>query len=268
MTYQEFQPIELLLPFIKCYYIFEPDLYEDKAYATGCVEIMFNLGEGHWQVKDGKDYSTNPAVELWGQILQPLSFRSIGKNMMLGVRFHPHAASVFLNEDISLFNSRITDLSDVCGKPVKEIYNKLQETASLEQRIALLDEFFLTKLVTIENKLKKTALINQVMKEMKKPGFYDNIDNLSRSYGISSRYMQKLFVQHTGLSPKMFAKINRFQNSMQLIAKQQLSLTAIAYESGYFDQSHFIREFRSFTGNTPSSFEIGNSSAILASSTR
>jgi AraC-like DNA-binding protein len=62
------------------------------------------------------------------------------------------------------------------------------------------------------------------------------------------------FLQYTGLPPKLFCKINRFQHSLNLVNANGQNLTNIAYESGYFDQSHFIREFKSFTGITPNSF--------------
>ncbi|HEY5825191.1 MAG TPA: AraC family transcriptional regulator, partial [Cyclobacteriaceae bacterium] len=55
-------------------------------------------------------------------------------------------------------------------------------------------------------------------------------------------------------TPKLYGKINRFQHSLGLINQKDTSLTDIAYEAGYFDQSHFIREFKSFTGVTPSSY--------------
>jgi AraC-like DNA-binding protein len=71
---------------------------------------------------------------------------------------------------------------------------------------------------------------------------------------MSPRYLQRLFLQYTGVTPKLYHKINRFQLSLKLVAKKDSSLTSIAYDCGYFDQSHFIREFKSFTGVTPSAY--------------
>ena len=111
----------------------------------------------------------------------------------------------------------------------------------------------------------KITLINNVIHELKREDFFDNIENVASRYGITSRYLQKVFVQNTGLTPKLYGKINRFQNSLQLVAKRNTSLTDIAYQCGYYDQSHFIREFKSFTGFKPSAYNPENSSAILAS---
>ncbi|WP_276501323.1 response regulator transcription factor [Terrimonas pollutisoli] len=268
MAYKEFIPGDALKQYVKCYYIFESDssaVFEDKAFATGCMEIMFNLGTGRWQTASGGDFKTTPHIELWGQIIQPLTFRSLGKNTMLGIRFYPHTASTFLNTDVSLLNNQVTDLMDVAGKQVHTLHSRLLDITSMHERIKLVEEFLLNRLSLLEKKLDKIILVNNVMKELKREDFFNNIGNVASRYGVSSRYLQKIFLQYTGLTPKLYSKINRFQNSLQLVANGNLSLTSIAYECDYFDQSHFIREFKSFTGLTPSAFNPESSSAILIS---
>src|SRR5437016_7965318 len=102
MKYTEFIPGEALKQYVKCYYLYESDtntVFEDKAFATGCIEVMFNLGTGVWQTEAGNCFVTSPPVELWGQIIQPLNFKFAGKSIMLGIRFYPHTASLFLNDD-------------------------------------------------------------------------------------------------------------------------------------------------------------------------
>ena len=103
------------------------------------------------------------------------------------------------------------------------------------------------------------AVVSDIMNEIRQEDFFDNIENVANRYGITSRYLQKLFLQYTGLTPKLYSKINRFQNSLRLVIKKDISLTSIAYDCGYFDQSHFIRDFKSFTGLTPSDYSSENS---------
>ncbi len=268
MVYTEFIPGDALKPFVKCYYLFESDsngLYEDKAFATGCMEIMFNLGPGRWQTSTHDEFITTPSIELWGQIIQPLRFRPLGKNIMIGVRFYPHTASIFLQDDIQLFNDQVTDFTAVAGNVAYRLHQRLLDIPSTCRRIELIETFLLQRLSKLEKKPEKVSLVNKVMQELKKEDFYTHIDTVASGYGISSRYLQKIFVQHTGLTPKQYTRINRFQKSLQLVAKKNLSLTSIAYECGYFDQSHFIREFKAFTGTLPSAYNPENSSAILIS---
>jgi AraC-like DNA-binding protein len=226
---------------------------------------MFNLGTGRWETTTGNGFTTTPSIELWGQIIQPLTFRSIGNNVMFGIRFFPHTASIFFNESIHLFNNKVTDLSDVARISINELYARLQETVLLSKRIELVEAFLLNRLSHVGKKLHYVTLIGSVMNELHQQAFYDNIENVASGYGVTARYLQKIFLQYTGLTPKLYSKIHRFQNSLQLVAQKDMSLTSIAYECGYFDQSHFIRDFKSFTGAVPSGFNPENTSAMLIS---
>jgi len=226
---------------------------------------MFNLEGVRWETKINDQFSATHDIELWGQIIKPLVFRIPGKNRMFGIRFYPHAVSAFLNEDISLFNDGVTDLTSVIGQPVQELYKQLLDAESTNQRIILIEAFLLKRLSLFEMKLDKVKLVQAVMSELKKEDFFDNISNVASRHGITSRYLQKIFLRHTGVTPKLYSKINRFQDSLLLLGKGDSSLTSVAYDCGYFDQSHFIREFKSFTGNSPSFFKIDNTSALLAS---
>lgn len=266
MQYKEYMPSAALSAYVKCYYVSDSvTAAEDRAFATGCVEIMFNMEGVQWETKINNQFVTIPDVELWGQIIKPLVFRTPGKNRMFGIRFYPHAASAFLNDDISLFNDSVTDLTSIIGQPVQDLYNQLLDAESTNQRISLIEAFLLKRLSLFEKKLDKVKLVQAVMSELKKEDFFDNISNVASRYGITSRYLQKIFLLHTGVTPKLYSKINRFQKSLLLMGKGGSSLTSIAYECGYFDQSHFIREFKSFTCNLPSSFNIDTTSALLAS---
>ncbi|MEJ1239740.1 helix-turn-helix transcriptional regulator [Chryseolinea sp. T2] len=268
MNYQEYIPSESLRSYVKCYYVFEAadqKIINDNAFATGCVEVMFNLQGSRWETQEKGKFTHTAKMELWGQIVRPIPIRLSGNSLMLGIRFHPFGAAIFLNDDVSLFNDNIVELRGVMGTEVDELYEQLQDTAAIAGRIVLLESFLHRRLALHEKRRDKSTLVKMVMNELTRDDFFDNIDNVASRYGITSRYLQKIFLQHTGLTPKLFSKINRFQKSLVLIGKGDLSLTSIAYQSGYFDQSHFIREFKSFTGNTPSRFDGENSSAILAS---
>src|SRR5580765_7730302 len=130
MKYKEFIPGDALKQYVKCYYMYESDtgvVFEDRAFATGCLEVMFNLGTDRWQIATGRNFITTPQIELWGQIIEPLTFKSLGKNSMLGIRFYPHTASVFLDYDVSLFNNQVSDFADVAGKSVQALHSKLTD---------------------------------------------------------------------------------------------------------------------------------------------
>lgn len=267
MRYQEIKPDTRLMPYIKCYYLYESDTeatFDDTVFPSGNLEIIFNLGSGAWQTAEGAQYITTPSIELWGQITRPLPIRSIGKNTMLGIRFFPHAAAYFLDDNISVFNNQVSDFGDISGPSIRTLHAQLQECGSWPERIALIEAYLCRRFSLSGKRTSNVTIVHHIMQELRKDDFFDNISNVALRYGISSRYLQKLFLQYTGLTPKLYSKIHRFQNSLQLLSKKDSSLTAIAYDCGYFDQSHFIREFRAFTGATPSGYAPESSPITLA----
>ena len=257
MNYREITPEDRLKPFIKCFYIFQSESdaeFEDVVFPSGFTEIIFNLGEGTWASPDGNNYKITPQIELWGQVTKPMQIKSKGKHLMLGARFFPHAAGYFLREDIGQFNNIVSDLSDVLGASIKTLHSRLLETNDLIRRIELVEKFLLKRLSTDRKLNIRIEEIGLLLHNINKNYTESSISIIASQHGISTRYLHKLIYQYTGLSPKVYNKINRFQHSLKLITKNAASLTSIAYDCGYFDQSHFIRDFKSFTGVTPSGY--------------
>jgi len=176
---------------------------------------------------------------------------------MLGVRFHPHAGSCFVKENIERLHNQVVSFADISGSEVHVLGERLLNTQDWNARISLVEHFLLTMLSSHQKRSGRISVVTSIIQELKHEQFFDNIENVASRHGITSRYLQKLFLQHTGLTPKLYSKINRFQNSLKLVSKKDKTLTSIAYDCGYFDQSHFIREFKSFTGVTPSGYTPG-----------
>jgi AraC-like DNA-binding protein len=267
MRYREFSPSSFLKNHVQCYFVCETDtavFTEDNVFATGFIEIMFNLGtDGPQQIKNG-DLIKQPDIQLWGQTIQPFNFTSFGKHSMFGIRFFTHTAACFFNEQIEEFNDQVIDFKDIGGKETVLLHSKLLEAKSLGRRIELVDDFLLQRLSLSVKKFNRLGLISSIMHDLSKDDFFENINWVASRYGISSRYLQKIFLNYSGLSPNLFSKIARFQKSLHLVAGKELSLTTIAHQCGYFDQSHFIKDFKFFTGSTPSRFSPESSTDLFA----
>jgi AraC-like DNA-binding protein len=256
MKLTEIFPGEKLKPYIKCFYFYEAHSdvgFDDVVFPSGNMEVIFNMGEGTWKVRDGHAFHATPPVELWGQITRPLPVRSLGKNIMLGVRFYAHSAAYFFKEDVSEFNNTILDGANVFGPSIKSLHAKLLATPRLDDRITVLENYLVSRLAVSEKKHHKIRLVGEITNSLKNSG-NERIMTLSVRNNISTRYLNQLFSRYTGLTPKLYCKINRFQYTLNLITTRDQNLTSIGYDSGYFDQSHFIREFKLFTGITPTSF--------------
>ena len=257
MEFKHFSPSDILKPYIRHYYIFESDSgieFEDTVFPSGDMEVIFNLGEGTWESLVDNKFNKTPKIELWGQITKPLAIRSKGRHTMLGIKFFTHSASYFFNDTIGIFNDQISDLGDIIGSPAKALHTQLLETKDQQRRIDIIESFMLKQLIANEKKSYRIDKVANILSSIRKNPSENNLGYIASRHGITSRYLHKLIYQHTGLSPISFTKINRFQFSLKLIAKNDQPFTSIAYDCGYFDQSHFIKDFKSFTGVTPSAY--------------
>lgn len=267
MNYREFKPKGILKDFVQCYFTCETEtdiLSEDKVFASGSIEIMFNLGATRKQFSINGHLITEPDIQLWGQVLKPVEIRSLGKHSVFGIRFFSHTVICFFNEAIEQFNDAVFNLEDVIGKKVNEIHSKLSEAPTTAQKIEIAEHFLYDRLLLFEKKINKLNLVSSVMAELTQEEYRVNMNTIANSYGISSRYLQKIFLQYSGVTPGLFRKINRFRKSLYLVADNHSSLTSIAHHCGYFDQSHFIKDFKEFTGTVPSDFHPESSTELLA----
>jgi len=240
MVFKKFLPSDILKPYVECFFVFESDVdseFNDTVFPSGNMEMIFNLGQGVWESAVGDKFYKTPQIELWGQITKPLAIRSRGKHSMFGIRFQTHSPAYFFNDEIGVFNDRVS--------------------AEISKRIEIVERFLLNRLAIAEKRSFRIRKVADILNCIKGNSSIININDVASAHGITPRYLHKLIFQNTGLSPKAFDKINRFQLSLKLMAKNR-PLTSVAYDCGYFDQSHFIRDFKSFTSLTPSAYLENN----------
>lgn len=256
MTFQEFIPAEILRPYIKCFWLMESDSVvnmQDTIFPSGYIEFVFNLGEAQWLSAVKDEFSRSADIELMGQLTRPLVIQVTGKNAMLGIRFYAHSAAYFLKGDAYDFNDQVGDLGYVLGNPILDLHSRLLHTNRTEVRLGLITEYLLKCLHKTPRQSDKLALLGAIVQDMHRNSYAEPVASLAKRYNISSRYLQRIFHQHIGVTPKLYAQIRRFHHALKVIQQRQTtSLTSLAYECGYFDQSHFIREFKMFADMVPS----------------
>ena len=108
-------------------------------------------------------------------------------------------------------------------------------------------------MLVAENKQEINDRIQDAVRQIIEAKGVIEINRLRSAMHITERTFERNFLSETGLTPKQFAKIIRFQYSLQQLTRENSgSLTEIGFDSGFADQSHFIREFKRYTGQTPS----------------
>jgi hypothetical protein len=248
----QFSPSIILKPFVKSYSVITIDriITDEVFYPSGYIDFVVNISGNAATIINGYQKNT-PEVELLGHLTVPSRLTVAKGTCVLIARFFPYSCPLFFPNPISDFTNYATDLYGVFSKEIYDFYDKVMNRFSIEDKVKELDNFLVQKLRENEDKYRKTSLMAEICGTMFSGEKFGGFD-LSQKYGLSERYIQKLFHENIGLSPASLFSVMRFNKALNLILTSDLSLTSVAYECGYYDQAHFIREFKKFTGIKPS----------------
>ncbi|SHH11498.1 helix-turn-helix domain-containing protein [Flavobacterium defluvii] len=245
-------PSVRLAPYIKNYTIvtIENDLNNEVFYPSGYVDFIINISQGAAAtIINGRKKDT-PAIELLGHLTLPTRLTVKKETSVLIARIYPHASSLFFSDPLCEFTNYATDMYDVSKNDNKELYEKIMEAKELTSKINILENYFLQQLKKNETRLKKVSTVKAIGNIVSLNQSLD-LPALAQYSGLSERYIQKLYLSNIGISPSAFTSVLRFNKSLDLVLNTSESLTTIAYDCGYYDQAHFIKEFKKFTGITP-----------------
>lgn len=141
---------------------------------------------------------------------------------------------------------------DIDSKLSKSLRNAIEFSKTADELVFKVDSILIQ---AMEGNRKNLRYILSVIDKIKHTGGTIPIKKLAESEYISERQLNRVFEETIGLSPKMFSRLVRINKAIKTYKDCIMSnFTYIAYESGFFDQSHLIREFNEFCGTTPSNF--------------
>lgn len=241
VTYQEFLPHLQLQPFIYCYWqlktsekLAQPFNY--RVVADGCIDIFFEL-----------DKPTENFV--MGFCKKYTEFELAPEFNYIGIRFLPTMFPQLFGVDASSISNKAEELKLVVPKVASFIQSYFNTNVDINSAVKLLDEFLLVQVAAMDFQ-NDARLYNAISLIMKNFGVL-NIDEIDT--GLSQRQLRRLFDFYIGDSMKTFSKVVRFQNILRAKpSTQSLKNNKLFFDSGFFDQSHFIKDFKHFYGVTPS----------------
>jgi AraC-like DNA-binding protein len=257
MNYQTFQPHPDLDALIKCYWTLEvpaeKDSRKQRIVPDGCIEMIFILGNDVRRYTSEDEFIIQPRAMVLGQITKPFFIEPTGYVNSFAVRFYPYGFANFAATAIKNLANKDTPINLLFGdKPASELEHKIINATNTKHRIEIVEDFLL-------HKLKDKATIDSIVKETVDTLLLtegsESINSILKNHLSKRRQLERKFFNQVGLSPKQLGKVIRLQTALKMLLNRQYeSFTKIAYESKYYDQAHFIKDFKEFTGANPKDF--------------
>jgi AraC-like DNA-binding protein len=173
----------------------------------------------------------------------------------IGIEFSPRGAYRFFQLSQGELTNRIYNLGDVLGKTAVALERSLANTALLQEKIELIESFLLRSF----RKSEDDTIFNYCVNRIRSTTGSVSVKDLERETGYSSRWLNMKFDQRVGISPKNLCAITRFQYCYQALAQAKTKELFDNKGHGlYYDQSHFIKAFKRFTGVPPKKFADAN----------
>lgn len=225
--------------------------------------MAFILGDDIKRYTSDKEFLLQPRAMVLGQTIEPFFIEPTGLVNTIAIRFYPYGFANFISEPIENLVNKETSLEQLFGfETATDLEQNIINAKDTEHRINIIEEFLL-------NRLNEEKTINAIVKNT-----VDSLLSTNGSVSISSifkdnpskrRQLERNFRKQIGVSPKQLGKLIRLQTALKMLLNQQSeNLTDIAYNSEYFDQAHFIKDFREFTGINPKEFITHENLALSA----
>ena len=241
-VYLEYSPSPRLNPFVASYWslqvsnIKEPENY--RVLPDGCIDLLF-------------DNISRPSGVIVGSMTKSVSVTLQPNARYFGVRFRPGGASSFLNISLKEIADTQLKLEDVWRNAYSE-FSDVMDNKQVKRQIETVENL-------LEKQLSNKAIGNRKVQAAitllnAHDGNY-SVNMLSKTLEISRQHLNRIFTEAVGLNLKMFSRIVRLQAALKCARRAPVNDWALfALENGYYDQAHFISDFKDLTGVTPTNF--------------
>lgn len=262
MHYRIIKPTGILSEFVKHYCIMESDAHEpdvsERVIPLENIQLMFHYRKPFTVNNTQGSSSGQPSSIICGLTNTYFDACTNGETGVIFVSFHPVGACFFFDFPLIEIRNSSVDLSLFYKREISELEYRLHSGYSDNERISLIESFLVRRYSTIggwENKMMRGAI--DIIKKYKGK---IPCGELARKLSVTERTLVRKFSEYVGITPKKYSGIIRFQNIL-LDIHRNVAPVDCCYGYGYFDQSHFIHDFRMYSGYTP-----GEYAALMAES--
>jgi AraC-like DNA-binding protein len=173
--------------------------------------------------------------------------------LVLGAHFAPGGAYPFLRMPAGELHNLDVSLEDLWGaETARLLHERLSAAPTADRKFDLLERALIDRATTLE----RTSSVAWAVRALKR----SSVAEVTRAIGMSSRGFIDAFRRETGYTPKVYARVQRFQRLLRRVHKAaEVDWADAALACGYYDQSHLIRDFRAFSGFSPSEYLVRRS---------
>ncbi|MCA0756557.1 AraC family transcriptional regulator [Paenibacillus sp. N4] len=230
-----------LSPFVKHYWIVSWNLEGQPPYCQDvvpnpCVNLVMEEG------KSG----------IYGAACSKYTQRLEGKGQVFGIKFRPGGFYPFLGSELSGLKGGALPLEAVFGAGAAPYGQAISQSPEAAARIALTEALLLERLPANDDNISE---INRIIDYITEDPGLTRVEQLCERFGMNKRRLQRLFSRYVGVTPKWVIRLYRLQNAAEALeGGLQHDLAKLSVELGYYDQSHFIKDFKSIIGKTPDEY--------------
>lgn len=237
----QYQPALQLREFVQRYWIIDWDLCGQPPFAQEtvpyyCVNLVFE--------PDG--------ARIWGVPRAKFRRQLEGKGHVFGIKFTPAGFYPFARLPISRFTDIAVPVEEIFGAAAVTLGHELLALTDHHQMIALADAFLCEHLPAPDPQV---AFINHLIEHIAAHREITKVEDVVQLFRVSKRGLQRLFSQYVGVSPKWVIQRCRLHDAVDRLTHGAVDdWPQVALELGYFDQAHFIKDFKTMVGLTPAEY--------------
>jgi AraC-like DNA-binding protein len=268
MRYFRLRPDARLRPWIKCYWWVEPHpgYQADSKRATadspdllipdGHSELVFRIAGAftRWQLGDPEKRAHVSKSYVIGGRSKSVLTHSPGGLRLAGVKLDPRALRALLRMPLTELRDNTVDCADLGCHALLELEHEIANLPSVDQLSEVFDRFFLRGLT---HEFRDDPAIELLLERIRATRGAQPILKWAREHRLDARTLERRFVARMGMTPKQFARVERFKCSYRWFSGRlggDLSGETRSHLEAYYDESHFDREFRQFMGTSPVSW--------------
>lgn len=223
----------------------------ERILPKGNVELIFNLADGvQYDNTQTGIFTLLPTVLINGVNHSPFDLRKLGKQEFLGIQMNTLGLKSIFNMPVNECNDAVYDGTLLCPD-LGSVVDRLHGLVSFQDRVRVLVDWIRGRLYHRQDdkSLKRASeLLNVTSKGQV------TVRGICNDIGLSDRQLRRFTQDWFGMTTEELILYRRYLNTLHLLHKDSLNLTDIGLEAGYYDQAHFIREFRRFTHITPGEY--------------